>query len=71
MNNETMTYEEALLKLENLLAQFESGEPALEESFRLYNDGLKLVEFCSHALDEVEQKLVILKTGSEGADDEF
>lgn len=60
-----MPVEKALEQLEELIARLESKECTLEESFHLYKEGIGLVQYCSQALTEVEQQLVILNEEGE------
>lgn len=39
----------------------ESGEHTLEETFTLYEEGLKLVRHCHETVDTMEKKLMILE----------
>ena len=55
----------ALEQLEQLIARLESRECTLEESFHLYKEGVGLIQYCSQALSEVEQQLVILNEEGE------
>ncbi|MDD7391102.1 MAG: exodeoxyribonuclease VII small subunit [Lachnospiraceae bacterium] len=57
--------EQALEQLEELIARLENKECTLEESFHLYKEGIGLVQYCSQALTEVEQQLVILNEEGE------
>lgn len=50
-------FEESLARLEELVGEMESGELGLEEMIRHFEEGSKLVEFCSEKLNEVEQKI--------------
>lgn len=56
----TQTYEEAMQKLEQIVARLESGEASLDESLKLFEEGAKLAAFCSKALDTAEQKITTL-----------
>lgn len=60
-----MPIETALEQLEELIARLESKECTLEESFHLYKNGVGLIQYCSQALSEVEQQLVILNEEGE------
>ena len=57
--------ETALEQLEQLIARLESRECTLEECFHLYKEGVGLIQYCSQALSEVEQQLVILNEEGE------
>ena len=47
----------------------EGGELGLEESFKLYEEGLGLVKLCSAKLDEIEKKMIILENRTEENED--
>lgn len=58
---ETMSFEEALRQLEDILALLESGELELERSLRLFQSGMELSVYCQQLLKDAEgriQKLV-------------
>lgn len=48
-------------ELEGILKELEKEELGLEDSFRLYNEGMKLLKSCNDSIDKVEKKLVILE----------
>jgi exodeoxyribonuclease VII small subunit len=52
--------EASLGELETVLKELEKEELSLEDSFRLYNEGMKLVKSCHDMIDKVEKKLVVL-----------
>ena len=52
------TLETAFEELEDLIRQMENKETSLEESFKLYTAGMKLVKYCNDSLDKVEKKLI-------------
>lgn len=56
-----MTMEEAFERLNQVLNEMEAGEHSLEETFTLYEEGLKLVRHCHETVDAVEKKLMILE----------
>lgn len=55
-----LTIEESFEKLEEILAKMEDEETGLEESFRLYEEGLKLVKNAADSIDKVEKQIMIL-----------
>lgn len=57
-NNEEMSFEEALEELEKIVRRLEEDEVPLEESVKLYEEGMKLSKFCSETLEEAEQRIV-------------
>lgn len=54
------TFEEALKSLENVVAKLESGEIRLEESIRLFEEGMKLSSLCQKRLDDADRKIEVL-----------
>jgi len=54
------TFEQALTRLEGIVSKLEDGELDLEESLRLFEEGIRLSHFCSKKLDEAERKVEIL-----------
>lgn len=52
--------EQSMEELEQIIAQLEEPEISLEDSFLLYQKGMKLVKSCNDAIDKVEKKLIVL-----------
>jgi exodeoxyribonuclease VII small subunit len=59
-------FEDALNKLEKIVSKLEEGDLPLEESLRLFEDGIRLSRFCNQRLDEAEKKVEILSKGKDG-----
>ena len=55
---EEKTLEEAFSELDVLADKLEDRETSLEDSFRLYKQGMELLKFCNDKLDTVEQKML-------------
>lgn len=53
--------EESFQELDKIVAALEGGELSLEESFKQYNAGMKLIQSCNEAIDKVEKKLIVLE----------
>ena len=62
------TIEESLEKLDKIVTQLEDGSLSMNEAFKLYKEGVQLVNNCNNMLDKVEKQLVVLN-GSEETDD--
>jgi exodeoxyribonuclease VII small subunit len=54
------SFEEAMKGLEAVVARLESGEAPLEETIRLFEEGMKLSEACRKRLDEADRKIELL-----------
>ncbi|MEW5806291.1 MAG: exodeoxyribonuclease VII small subunit [Acidobacteriota bacterium] len=61
-----MTFEEALARLEEIVNGLESGEISLEESLKLFEEGIVLSRHCNEKLKEARQKVEILVKSSTG-----
>jgi exodeoxyribonuclease VII small subunit len=57
---EVLTFEEALARLEKIVRSLEEGNVPLDNSLALFEEGTKLVRFCSDKIDAAEQKVKIL-----------
>ena len=58
VNNENITYEEAMKRLEKIVATLEMGDKSLDESLELYQEGIRLTNICNNMLKEAEQKVL-------------
>ena len=61
MTNETMTYDEALRRLEDLVSQLERGGKNLDETLAMFEEGTALLKRCQEELGEVEGRLAELR----------
>lgn len=57
--------EEMFTQMETILGELEKGDVRLEESFRLYNEGMQLLKKCSETIDTVEKKVLVLEENGE------
>ena len=58
-------FETALKKLENIVDGLERGNLSLEESLKIYEEGVRLADFCTKRLTEAEKRVeVLVKTAS-------
>ena len=60
MATKSKTFEEAIVRLEEIVKLLESGEASLDESIKLYSEGVELVGECNKKLDETERKIKLL-----------
>lgn len=68
-DNQNLTIEQSLAKLEEMLRKMESPEVSLEESFHFYQEGMKLLKSCGQAIDMVEKDM--LQINGDGTFSEF
>lgn len=60
-----VTLEESFGKLENIIDELQRGDMTLEESFKKYEEGMKLIKSCNASIDKVEKKLIVLDNGED------
>ncbi|MBR2381370.1 MAG: exodeoxyribonuclease VII small subunit [Clostridia bacterium] len=63
---ENMTFESATARLEEIVKLLERGSSSLDESLKLYEEGVALVRFCNEALDNAEKRIKILVPSANG-----
>ena len=59
-------FEDALNKLEKIVGKLEEGDISLEESLKLFEEGIRLSRLCNQKLDEAERRVQILVKDKEG-----
>lgn len=59
-------FEDAFQKLESIVKKLEDGNLGLEESLKIFEEGVRLSRFCSKKLDEAEKKVEVLLKDSDG-----
>ncbi|MCI9051104.1 MAG: exodeoxyribonuclease VII small subunit [Lachnospiraceae bacterium] len=60
MKEKEKSMEEAFEELNELLTKMDSDQISLEDSFKLYQEGVQLVRYCNEKIDKVEKQLMIL-----------
>ena len=59
-------FEKAIERVEEIVQGLESGDLPLEDALKAFEEGMKLLKFCSHKLEEAEKKVTLLVTESGG-----
>ena len=70
MAEKSVDFEKSLERLETIVNEMESGELALEQMIKHFEEGSKLVALCSKKLTEVEQKIEKLVKKGDSLDTE-
>lgn len=65
MAAKTKNLEKSLDELNDILTNLEKEEISLEDSFALYQEGMKLLKQCNDSIDKVEKQLMILEEEGE------
>ena len=67
MNEQNMTFEQNMQRLEQIVRAMERGDVALEESLKLFREGTDLVSRCGKLLDEAELQVKQIMTAPDGS----
>lgn len=62
---ENRSIEEVFQALDETVARLESRDITLEESFRLYEQGMELLRYCNTKIDTVEKKMLQMNENGE------
>lgn len=60
------SFEKALARLEEIAQAMESDETGLEESVKLYKEGIEISAFCAEKLNKAQQEVTELKKTADG-----
>jgi exodeoxyribonuclease VII small subunit len=61
------TFEECLARLEQIVAALESGSLPLEESLKVFEEGVTLARHCGRYLEDAERRIEMLAKDESGA----
>ncbi len=54
------TIEDNFKEISEIIEKMDNPEVSLEESFKLYNEAVKLVEDCNKRIEKVEKEITVL-----------
>jgi exodeoxyribonuclease VII small subunit len=60
-------FEGSLKQLEEIVGKLEGGDLTLDQSLKLFEEGVKISRFCNAKLEEAERKVETLIKGADGA----
>ena len=63
----SLRFEDAMRKLDEIVAVMESGEVGIEESIAKYEEAMRLAQHCRQILDKAEERIRLIRTDGEGA----
>ena len=63
-----LTFEQAMTRLEQIVATLESGRCTLDDSLKLFEEGTKLTAYCAEQIKTAEQKIIKLTAVENGED---
>lgn len=59
-------FEAAMNRLEEIVQEMEQGDLPLEQSLKMFEEGVKLSRICNKRLEEAERKVEILLKDKDG-----
>lgn len=66
LDKDGLTFEQAIGRLEKIVADMEAAELPLEDVLKKYEEGTRLVRFCNQKLEEAEKKIEVLTRNADG-----
>ncbi len=67
MAEKKQTFETSLQDLEKIVRKLEDGDLSLEESLKLFEDGVKLSRECQERLNQAERRIEVLLKDENGS----
>ena len=67
MNDKNKSFEQNMVRLEQIVRTLERGDAPLEESLKLFEEGTALVRSCGKLLDNAELQVKKVMVGPGGA----
>ena len=62
-NKKEIAFEEAIERLEKIVATLENGKAPLSDSLELFEEGVALVRQCTEELDAAEKRITEITVG--------
>lgn len=59
-------FEQAMARLEAIVGQLEHGDLSLDESLKIFEEGIRLSKNCLKVLEEAERKVEVLVQDTNG-----
>ena len=60
------SFEESVARLEEIVRLLENGTATLDESLKLYEEGISRVRICNDKVDSAEKKIKVLTLSEDG-----
>lgn len=58
-NGADMTIEETFAALDDLIGRLEGGKGSLEDAFKNYEEGMRLVKNCNEKIEKIEKQIMV------------
>jgi exodeoxyribonuclease VII small subunit len=66
MNEKSMTFEQSMTRLDEIVRLLEKGDAPLEDALKLFEEGTSLVRGCNDLLNHAELQVSKLMKGANG-----
>lgn len=66
MDMQSMKFEAAMARLEEVVAMLEAGKASLDEALAAYEEGMALVRLCHEKLNDAEARILLVREGEDG-----
>ncbi len=66
MAEKKLTFETSLQELEKIVRRLEEGDSSLEDSLKLFEDGVRLSRQCQERLNQAERRIEVLLKDENG-----
>ena len=70
MKKEELSFEEAIKRLEKIASELEGDKLSLEDSLKLYEEGIRLIRYCNTMLEGAERKIKMIGINADGEPEE-
>ena len=67
MNSNNQTFEQSMVRLEQIVRAMEKGDVELEESLKMFQEGTELIRRCGKLLAEAELQVKKIMTAPDGS----
>ena len=67
MNEQNKSFEQNMIRLEQIVRAMERGDVPLEESLKLFQEGTELVRSCNQLLDNAQLQVKKIMTAPDGS----
>jgi exodeoxyribonuclease VII small subunit len=61
-----LKFEDCLARLEQIVSRLETGNLSLEESLKIYEEGIGLARSCTRYLEDAERRIEVLAKDDSG-----
>jgi exodeoxyribonuclease VII small subunit len=68
MEEKNLSYEEAMKRLDEIISILENNKATLDESIKLYQEGVSLAAYCDSQLKNVEDRVAKIFNGTSFVD---